>query len=252
MKGKRIFFESKDFRIQDFQIFERDGKQIISGHAIVFNVVSEYNYGIRWRIKPGAFSKSIKDGDIRALVNHDSTRVLGRRNRKVSTLMLQEDEEGLYFEIDPPRTSYAEDLLECMRRGDIDGVSFGAEIIKAKAVEEGKELIQDVTEMKVFEISIVTFPAFPQAKAKAKYNEGNEGGIDFDFLSGILEKNKEEISDAERNYIKEAVTVLTNFMTVTKEPEPPEPGDHSGEQHTEPDNLTLYERELELLEKGLL
>jgi hypothetical protein len=66
-----------------------NGLRTLAGHAAVFNSNSEPMYGFTERIKPGCFSRAIKEDDVRALFNHDSNLVLGRNTAK--TLRLSED-----------------------------------------------------------------------------------------------------------------------------------------------------------------
>ena len=82
---------------------EAAGKLV--GHAAVFDqwsTISEPWFGDLYeeQVAPGAFSKTIKEGDIRALWNHDPNIVLGRV--KAGTLELREDETGLATTITPP------------------------------------------------------------------------------------------------------------------------------------------------------
>jgi HK97 family phage prohead protease len=100
-----------------------DGTLRLIGHAAVFNKKSEEIFGFREIVLPGAFKKSIKKDDIRALWNHDPAHVLGRN--KAGTLRLREDDEGLRTEIDLPDTQMARDLHTSVKRGDIDQMSFG-------------------------------------------------------------------------------------------------------------------------------
>ena len=66
-----------------------DGENLsIKGYFAVFNSIYEIVPGMSESIAPGAFSKTLS-GDIRALINHDTTLVLGRT--KANTLQLRED-----------------------------------------------------------------------------------------------------------------------------------------------------------------
>ena len=76
-------------------------------------------------ITPGAFD-GVVGQDVRALLNHNPEKVLGRTT--AGTLALQADERGLWFSATLPETSYARDLAESLRRGDIDQMSFAFEV----------------------------------------------------------------------------------------------------------------------------
>lgn len=156
-------FRPEQLRLQEAT--ETD-KALITGHAAVFNQLSEDLGGFRERIAPGAFGNSIKQGDIRALLNHNSDMVLGRS--KAGTLRLQEDETGLAIEIDPPATTYASDLMVSMKRSDIDQMSFGFYTINDSWDKVDGEWIRTLLEVELLEVSPVTFPAYPQTTVSAR------------------------------------------------------------------------------------
>lgn len=135
----------------------------LTGYAIVWNTLSapllKDGLAFRERILPGAFAKDIAGGrDVRALVDHDRGKVLGRMG--AGTLSLSSDEHGLRFEIVPPATSYANDIVESVRRGDVTGMSFGFGDARATYQFEGGERIRSITQASLGEISIVSFPAY--------------------------------------------------------------------------------------------
>lgn len=143
----------------------------IVGYAAVFNEWSEPlgGGGFREIIRPGAFSKSIKTADVRALWNHDPNYVLGRT--KSGTLKLTEDEKGLAIEITPPNTTWAKDLLESIRRGDVDQMSFGFRTVKDRWSSENGQTIRELLEVELFDVSPVTFPAYPQTSVTVRSAE---------------------------------------------------------------------------------
>lgn len=130
------------------------------GYAAVFNSLSDELGRFREQIRPGAFANSIKTSDIRALWNHNPDYVLGRN--RAGTLSLAEDEKGLKIEITPPDTTWARDLMESIRRGDVDQMSFG---FRTKMDEwderDEKNVIRTLLEVELFDVSPVTYPAYP-------------------------------------------------------------------------------------------
>ncbi len=136
----------------------KEDKPKIVGHAAVFNQYAD----IAWwkeRILPEAFKNTIKKDDIRALFNHDPNHILGRNKNK--TLSLREDEKGLYVEIMPPDTQFANDLMKLIERGDISQMSFAFRVLVDEWDEKDeKNIKRDIKEVKLFDVSPVTYPAF--------------------------------------------------------------------------------------------
>jgi HK97 family phage prohead protease len=138
------------------------GSSKLVGYAAVFNSLSHPIRGagtFRERIAPGAFRNSIgnKD-DVRALVNHDSSRIIGRT--KAGTLRLTEDRHGLRCEIDPPNTSIGRDLVESVRRGDLDQMSFGFTVVSDDWTNENGQTVRELRDVQLFDVSVVAYPAY--------------------------------------------------------------------------------------------
>ena len=139
---------------------EGGGLPVIVGRAAVFDALSEDLGGFRERVAQGAFAATIAEDDIRALINHSHDYVLGR-NRS-GTLKLAEDGEGLSVRITPPDTSYARDLIASIGRGDMSGMSFGFRTITDEWNIEDGETVRTLKAVRLFDVSAVTFPAYPQ------------------------------------------------------------------------------------------
>lgn len=142
----------------------------IRGYAARFNSPS-LDMGFIEYIAPGAFGKSLANGDdVRALGHHASQQVIGRRSAK--TLRLSEDDKGLAVEIDLPDTTFGRDLLTLIRRGDLDGMSFGFEVVAHKWTTETHKGVKvdrrDLLEVNLFEVSVVTWPAYPETEVTAR------------------------------------------------------------------------------------
>ena len=178
----------------------------IVGHAAVFNKWSEDLGGFREKIASGAFTKTIKEGDIRALFNHDANFVLGRN--KAGTLTLEEDKKGLKVSIDPPDAQWARDLTTSIERGDITQMSFGFRTIKDQwtTPKDGKDNQRELLEVELFDVSPVTFPAYPQTDVGVR-------SLDIDEMNRVVLKSDKDIplSDDDKILIRENITVLESM-----------------------------------------
>ena len=139
-------------------------KPKITGYAAVFNTVADIGGWFREVIKPGAFAKTIKEADVRALWNHDPNYVLGRN--KAGTLRLHEDDKGLAYEIDPVDTTWSKDLIVSMRRGDVNQSSFGFSVEKQDIDYEQNK--RTLLEVRLFDVSVVTQPAYETTTAQVR------------------------------------------------------------------------------------
>lgn len=154
----------------ELRVEQRDGKPTIVGHAAVFNALSEDLGGFREKIAPGAFSETITTDDIRGLFNHDPNAVLGR-NRS-GTLRLVEDGHGLAFEIQPPATRTAQDVVSLIERGDISGNSFSFQTLEDGWEFKDGDDIRTLKKVRLFDVGPVTFPAYPQTDVAMRSLEG--------------------------------------------------------------------------------
>lgn len=144
-----------------------DGGPHISGYFAVFNSNYEIAPGMSESIAPGAFSGSLAN-DVRALINHDTTLVLGRT--KAHTLELREDERGLWGDIAiNPNDGDAMNLYERVKRGDVDQCSFGFEIRNEETdFRDDGSVHWTITDVNLFEVSACTFPAYEATNISAR------------------------------------------------------------------------------------
>ena len=153
---------------QQFQTRSANDDLFIEGYFSVFN--SEYPLweGASEIVKPGAFTNSAS-GDVRALINHDSSLVLGRT--KAGTLTLRQDERGLWGNIRINRDDVdAMNLYARVQRGDVDQCSFGFDIKRETFVDLGdgkcRWEIEEVDPL--YEVSVCTFPAYTETSVSAR------------------------------------------------------------------------------------
>jgi len=206
--AERRYSQDAEMRIKED---EGDGNTLV-GYAAVFNKYSDDLGWFKEKIQKGAFSKTIVDGDIRALINHDPNLILGRTKNK--TLKLWEDDKGLGYEVKLPDTSYALDLKESVKRKDITQNSFGFQTIQDKWSTDGKKRV--LLEAKLFDVSAVTFPAYPQTSVKLRLHEI---GIDFDALNlAIIRAERGVVTNSDVDLFHSTIEILNRYIPVVEEP----------------------------------
>lgn len=108
----------------------------VEGYAVVFNSQSE-DLGFYETINPAAITEEVlMRSDVFCLFNHDQDKVLARSKYGTGSLQLQLDERGLKYSFTAPNTDLGDELLEYLRRGDIDSSSFAFTV----STDEGSEV----------------------------------------------------------------------------------------------------------------
>lgn len=147
-----------------------EGKRMLTGYAVKWEKKSKvlgFLRKFREQFKKGAFTESLEKDDQLFLWSHDPSKVLGRT--KNGTLRLEEDDIGLRFELDLPNTTLGNDAYETIKRGDVDGVSFGFKVEADEIQDADDDLpLRTVTKARLFEVSVVAFPAYPDSEVSAR------------------------------------------------------------------------------------
>lgn len=154
-------------RPEDFKTRDDDGNPIIEGYFAVFNSTNELWEGARETIAPTAFDNSMSN-DVRALINHDTTLVIGRTTNK--TLELKVDSRGLWGRIRiNPKDTDAMNIHARVERGDVTQCSFGF-FIRAEETEilDDGTIQWTLTDVDLFEVSCCTFPAYEETSISAR------------------------------------------------------------------------------------
>jgi len=167
--------DKRQMRSIDAQFQTReDGEDLyIEGYFAVFNSIYDIGYGMSESIAPHAFDNTISD-DVRALINHDTTLVLGRTS--AHTLELRQDERGLWGKIAiNPNDSDAMNLYARVKRGDVTQCSFGFDIISEDTeFSENGDVHWTIREVKLYEVSCCTFPAYEETSISARTRDLEE------------------------------------------------------------------------------
>lgn len=173
MNRQEIQKRTMNLEASKFQTREEEDAFLIEGYFAVFNSIYELWDGATEEIIQGAFANTLEE-DIRALVNHDTTLVLGRN--KSGTLELAEDERGLFGSIKiNPKDSDAVNLYERVKRGDVSQCSFGFEIVREETEfpEDGK-IHWKILEVRLHEVSVCTFPAYKETEVEARKEQAEQ------------------------------------------------------------------------------
>ena len=169
-----------------------DEKMIVEGYALRFNTLSNDLGGFVEEISPEAL-KEADLSDVRCLIDHDSSKVLGRTTSE--TLELKVDDEGLYFRTQLPNTTYAKDLYENIRLGNINQCSFGFILDEDgdefEKREDGlfKRTLRKIKSL--FDVSIVTYPAYNDTQVAPALRSIEQ--IKEQELADIKAKQQEEV-----------------------------------------------------------
>ena len=174
--------EKREIRVCDIRAKDTDDGPMLEGYAAKFNKLSEDLGGFREKIKKGAFANSLKGSpDIRAFFDHDTKYILGRTP---DTLTLEENSVGLLVQIKPPDTQLIRDLvLEPVRQGLINQMSFGFMTVDDKWVEEDDEITRTLKEVELFEVSVVAMPAYNDTSVAVRKLKAFSDGSNSDVLS---------------------------------------------------------------------
>ena len=151
----------------NFKTREDGEEKRIEGYFAVFNSVYEITPDMTESVKEGAFSNTL-DGDVRALIDHETMYVLGRN--QAGTLELREDDKGLWGSIlINPNDQDAMNLYSRVERGDVNQCSFGFEILSEETDFRDDGTVHfTITEVRLHEVSVCTFPAYAETSVQAR------------------------------------------------------------------------------------
>lgn len=151
-----------------------DESRHVSGYGAVFNSESN-DLGFIEVIEPGAIDEdTIKRSDIFATIDHDPERVLARSKYGEGSLLLTVDDRGLKYDFDAPNTSIGNDLLEYLKRGDIDSSSFAFSLDKTDPTAQSWEkrngqVYRTIKHIdRLYDVSCVWRPAYPDATCQLR------------------------------------------------------------------------------------
>lgn len=210
--------EHRHYPISDLEVRSDEGKPItLKGYAAVFEKLSVPMGGFREKVQRGAFAESLSKNNIRALWNHNSNYPLGSTNG--GTLILEEDERGLLFELELPDNTWGRDVGIAIQRKDVEGVSFGFSVKKDSWDNNNPdESIRTLEDVNLVEISPTPFPAYPETNVSARSLQDAVKDVDFkNIIRGAIkdvmaeERKGDDSEEKKVNYSMESMLRRLKF-----------------------------------------
>jgi len=152
-------------------------KKVVSGYVNKFNDLSE-DLGFFETVKQGAFKRSLETGkNILALFDHDTSKILGSTSSE--TLLLKEDDVGLYFELKlNEKLSYTRDILELIEMKALNNCSFGFMVKKDEWKEKEGIYYREILDVELMEITLTGLPAYQSSefslRSLEQFKQGKE------------------------------------------------------------------------------
>jgi hypothetical protein len=162
-----------DFKAAEFR-FADDDKKVLEGYASVFNKKTDLGR-FDEVIEPGAFTRALaEDQDVRALIDHDSGRIIGRT--KNGTLELREDAKGLHSRITLPDTQDGRDLATLIELGTLDAMSFGFSVKGDRWEKQEGRNTRHISDVDLYDVSVVAYPAYSDTSVALRSMPGDDPG----------------------------------------------------------------------------
>lgn len=164
----------------------------VTGYALVFETPSDNISGWIETIKRGAVTNdTISNSIVLAKLNHNDEKVLARSYYGKGTLSLEVDERGLKYEFDAPNTELGNELLEYLKRGDINSSSFAFTISNEPDAEKWYKkdgiIYRDIYKIdRLYDISPVFISAYESAECSKRFSEIEEQSKEIDTKMNLL------------------------------------------------------------------
>lgn len=166
--------------------YRSEGTQpVIEGLAVPYEQWSSPIYGFfKEKFKAGAFRDFLATNpDVFALREHNPQHLLGRT--KSGTLTLKESDEGVFATVSVPNTTYANDLVESIRRKDIQGMSFyfESETEHEEWAKEDGMRTRVISKAKLGEVTFTSCPFYEGTTAQVRSMDAMTKDEMIEFIS---------------------------------------------------------------------
>ena len=177
-----------EYKILPFALTSIDGEgRTLEGYAATFGNVDL----VSDMIHPGAFTKTLTERGhkVRLLWQHKTDEPIGR------PIELREDTKGLFIKAIVSDTARGRDVLALLKDKAIDSMSIGYEVVVSDHERKGKGTIRNLRELKLHEVSPVTFPANEEALVTSvKAGEASPDAKQTDIATDVARASLPEIT----------------------------------------------------------
>lgn len=193
----------------------KEDSRTVEGYAALFDTPSD---GLDFTevIDRNAFDGVIARSDVFALLNHDNSRgILGRSKYGKGSLELSIDERGLKYRFDAPKSALGDELIENLKRGEVNESSFCFDVTDEEWQEDGlddhgykkfKRTIRKIGNL--YDVSPVYSAAYSATTVSLRGKELKEKELE------ELEKKKKEAElkhKPDESYYKNIENLFTNL-----------------------------------------
>lgn len=193
--ARQMIERSTAFNLREIE----NGERRIEGYFVVFDDIYQISPMMSESVDPHALDNAIS-GDVRALIDHQTEKVLGRT--AAHTLDLKIDSHGLWGSIlINPNDQDANNCLARVERGDVNQASFGFDILREDTeIREDGSIHWTIKEIKLYEVSVCTFPAYESTELKARSADAAVvRKREFDAWKARIEKSHEWLRKESEN-----------------------------------------------------
>lgn len=221
MNEREVRFAPLELRTEQ----EDGGVAYIEGYPIVFN--QETDMG-EWRevIDPASLTDGKMLRDVALMVGHDFGSIPlahSRRNNSNSTMQLEAKDEGVFMRaaLDVDGNPKAKEAYSAVKRGDLSGMSFAFTVNEEKweDLDTDKPLRRITGFGRIFEVSLVAFPAYPQTSVQAASEGGTLESVRASLESARKQLEEERAKAAEEERRTAVLDWLENYQKGEKQNE---------------------------------
>jgi uncharacterized protein len=204
--------QEKRFLNSNFEVRSNDGKTVVEGYAARFDDETTIGGQFAEKVARGAFDGTDMSNTV-ALFNHDWNMPLARIGKGLS---LEVDEVGLRYSFELGEQSYAKDLAENIRMGNVSTSSFGF-TVEGDDWErrDGGMHLRTITSVgTLFDVSPTTQGAYPTTEVALR---SMEAALNVEIPVEMAEAPVE--APVEDVLAEEAPEVIEEEILVEEEPE---------------------------------